>query len=403
MAFRSFNPTKLPLVLAWCSTSCRGNALLQRQVIGGREIDAWLRLDARDANTRICLYEDEMGGMQGAVVLGRQYAGSHEVQVGWVVAADVTRTTLRRMMFEGLDLAFAESDVQRVTWDLMEDGCLQAEPYRKFGFSIEGKFRESFHDGDVRRDVVRLALLRSAWLAAREGLKSRLVHAGLQMGDDVRHVIQVLTDAGSWISPYVDELAQAWELAGHTVRIAHRVEQALPADFCFCLSFSRIVSAEVRKQYRHTLVVHESDLPDGRGWAPMTWQILEGKSRIPVTLIEAVDAVDAGHIYLQEWITLDGTELNPEWRALQARATQDLCVQWLQAYPAIVDRARPQMGAGSIYVRRLPADSRLDPSKTLAEQFNLLRVVDNQNYPAFFEMLGRLYQISIDPKDGTGK
>lgn len=403
MAFQFLNPTQSPIVLSWCSASCRGDALLHRQVIGGREIDAWLRLDTRDANARICVYEDEIGGVQGAVVLGRQYAGSHEVQVGWAAAEDVTRTTLRRMMFEGLDLAFSESDVERVTWDLVEDGYLQVDRYRKFGFSIEGKFRESFHDGDARRDVVRLGLLRRAWLSAREGLKSRLVHAGPQKGGGVGHVIQVLTDAGSWISPYVDELAQEWELAGHTVRIAHRVEQALPADFCFCLSFSRIVSAEVRKQYRHTLVVHESDLPDGRGWAPMTWQILEGKSRIPVTLIEAVDAVDAGPIYLQEWITLDGTELNPEWRLLQARATQDLCMQWLKAYPAIVDGARPQTGAGSIYARRRPADSRLDPSKTLAEQFNLLRVVDNQDYPAFFEMHGRLYRISIEPKDDPGK
>ncbi|MDT8993101.1 formyltransferase family protein [Curvibacter sp. APW13] len=395
MAFNPLNPTQIPLVLAWCSTSCRGGALLHRQVIGGREIDAWLQLDARDANTRIYLYEDEIGGVQGAIFLGRQHAGSHEVQVGWVVAGDVTRTTLRRMMFEGLDLAFSESDVQRVTWDLMEDGCLQVDPYRKFGFSIEGRFRQSFQDGDARRDVVRLGLLRSAWLAAREGLKSRLVHAGLQKSDGVRYVIQVLTDAGSWISPYVDELAEEWVLAGHTVRIAHRVEQALPADFCFCLSFSRIVSAEVRKQYRHTLVVHESELPDGRGWAPMTWQILEGKNRIPVTLIEAVDAVDAGPIYLQEWITLNGTELNPEWRLLQAQATLDLCMQWVKAYPAIVDRARPQTGAGSVYARRRPTDSRLDPSKTLAEQFNLLRVVDNDQYPAYFEMAGVRYKISI--------
>lgn len=398
MAFRSLNPTQLPLVLPGFSTWFRGDALLHRQIIGGREIDAWLRLEARDANTRICLYEDEMGRVQGAIVLGRQYVGSHEVQLGWA-AADVTRTTLRRMLFEGLDLAFSESDVHRVTWDLVEDGYLVIDPYRKFGFSIEGKFRESFHDGNARRDVLRLGLLRSVWLAVRDGFKSHFVRAGQKRGEGVRHVIQLLTDAGSWISPYVDELAQGWDLAGHKVRIAHWVEQALPADFCFCLSFSRIVPAEVRKQYRHTLVVHESDLPDGRGWAPMTWQILEGKSRIPVTLIEAVDAVDAGPIYLQEWITLDGTELNPEWRLLQARATQHLCMEWLDAYPAIVDRARQQKGAGRIYARRRPEDSRLDSSKTLAEQFNLLRIVENQDYPAFFEMHGRLYRISIDPKD----
>jgi methionyl-tRNA formyltransferase len=31
--------------------------------------------------------------------------------------------------------------------------------------------------------------------------------------------------------------------------------------------------------------VHESALPQGQGWSPMTWQILEGASPIPVTLI----------------------------------------------------------------------------------------------------------------------
>ncbi len=401
MAFHSLNPTQIPRVLSWCNTPWKGDALLPRQVIGGRKMDDWLRLELKQAkdvsNAPIRIYDDETGGVGGAVVLGRQYAESHEVQIGWVVPTEATRTTLRRILLAGLDLVFSESDVQRVTWDLVEDELLQVDLYRNFGFSIEGKFRESFNDGDARRDVVRLGVLRSAWLAAREGMNSRLVRAGLQKEDGVQHVIQVLTDAGSWISPYVDELAQVWQLAGHTVRIAHKVEQALPADFCFCLSFSRIVSAEVRMQYRNTLVVHESDLPKGRGWAPMSWQILEGKSRIPVTLIEAVDAVDAGPIYLQEWITLDGTELNPEWRLLQARATQNLCLQWLKDYPAILDKARPQRGTGSIYARRQPAESKLDPSMTLAEQFNLLRVVDNKSYPAFFDMNGRRYRISIEP------
>lgn len=129
----------------------------------------------------------------------------------------------------------------------------------------------------------------------------------------------------------------------------------------------------------------------------MTWQILEGKNRIPLTLIEAVDAVDSGPIYLQEWITLTGTELHPEWRALQAQVTQNLCRQWVQAYPSILQKVRQQEGEASVYARRLPADSRIDPKKTFEEQFNLLRVVDNEKYPAFFELNGRQYRFSIEP------
>ncbi len=201
----------------------------------------------------------------------------------------------------------------------------------------------------------------------------------------------------------VCDMQEEWEALGHSVEWGHDPLTIRPADFCFCLSLSRIVPAEVRKNFKHTLVVHESDLPKGRGWSPMTWQILEGENRIPVTLFEAVDAVDAGPIYLQEWITLDGTELSPQWRSHLALTTKRLCMQWVNDYPSVIKKARPQTGMGSFYPRRRPADSRLDPSKTLAEQFNLLRVVDNDNYPAFFKMHGKLYQISVERKDSFEK
>ena len=37
-----------------------------------------------------------------------------------------------------------------------------------------------------------------------------------------------------------------------------------------------------------------------------------------------------------------------------------------------------------------------DISKSLDDQFNLLRTVDNNEYPAFFEINGRRYVIKIE-------
>ena len=34
-------------------------------------------------------------------------------------------------------------------------------------------------------------------------------------------------------------------------------------------------------------VVHENALPQGQGWSPLTWRILKGASRLPITLLEA--------------------------------------------------------------------------------------------------------------------
>jgi methionyl-tRNA formyltransferase len=197
----------------------------------------------------------------------------------------------------------------------------------------------------------------------------------------------------------LDDLAEEWAAAGHDCQIAHDVSDVEPADFCFCLSFSKLLPALARTQFKNTLVVHESDLPKGRGWAPMTWQILEGSSRIQVTLIEAVDEVDAGPIYLQEWIKLDGTELNHEWRKMQAEATHRLCAEWVKSYPDVLVSAREQNGDPSFYSRRRPEDSRLDVSKPLVDQFDLLRIVDNEDYPAFFELDGKHFILEVNAKE----
>jgi methionyl-tRNA formyltransferase len=150
--------------------------------------------------------------------------------------------------------------------------------------------------------------------------------------------------------------------------------------------------------FKHNLVVHESDLPLGKGWSPLTWQILEGKNRIPVTMIEAEKKVDSGVIYAQEWMEFQSHELVEELRAAQAEATIRLCKKFVREYPGIVDSAREQKGEESFYSKRKPEDSRLDPDKSIREQFNLLRVVDNEKYPAFFDMHGQRYLLKIKKK-----
>ena len=187
----------------------------------------------------------------------------------------------------------------------------------------------------------------------------------------------------------------ALQQRGHALRWIHEPARLAPGDVCLLLSCGRLLSTKELARHCYNLVVHESDLPLGQGWSPLTWQILEGASCIPISLFEAVADLDAGPIHLQTSINLNGTELVAEWRQLQAEATINLCLQWVDRYRELIEASRPQTGEPSHYRRRRPADSRLDPERSLAEQFDLLRVVDNDRYPAFFEWGGRSYSIRI--------
>ena len=215
--------------------------------------------------------------------------------------------------------------------------------------------------------------------------------------------ISLLSDRDTWLNEDVAVLQDEWLLAGHAVRWSHDVNQLGEGDVCFLIGCSQWLSEDHRQRHSHNLVVHESALPEGRGWSPMTWQILEDRRRICVTLFEAVGAIDAGDIHLQTWLTLDGTELIDDWRGMQAEATKALCRRWVAEYPAVLSGKRAQQGQPTYYQRRRPADSRLDPARPLGEQFDLLRVVDNHRYPALFTWRGGTYQIHIAARpDGPG-
>jgi len=198
----------------------------------------------------------------------------------------------------------------------------------------------------------------------------------------------------SWYYPHAQALQKALIERGHEVALAHDIGEVREGDLAFFLSCEKIIKKEVRDRNKLCLVVHESDLPCGKGWSPLTWSILGGKSEVTITLFAAVDKVDAGKIYLQDTMRFVGHELLPELHAIQGTKTNELVLQFVEKYPTIT--GREQQGEESFYQRRTPADSALDPNQTIAEQFNLLRVVDNEKYPAFFHYRGKKYIVKIE-------
>ena len=197
------------------------------------------------------------------------------------------------------------------------------------------------------------------------------------------------------MNDYIPKLLLGWLVAGHQCAWVHSSNDLPGGDCCFYLSYGRIVDQLTRKKYRHNLVVHESELPKGKGWSPLTWQILEGHNRIPVMLIEAAEHVDSGVVYAQRWIEFEGYELVDEIRNAQAEATYELCRWFVGGYPQSAEQSQDQRGEESFYPRRSEVDSEFNPEKPLSEQFNLLRVVDNQRYPAFFKIAGNKYFVKV--------
>jgi methionyl-tRNA formyltransferase len=206
--------------------------------------------------------------------------------------------------------------------------------------------------------------------------------------------VAILTSAQSWFVPYAKKLAQVLKKRRILAKLFFH-HKDIPESFSvvFILSYFRLIEKAFLRKRQHNLVVHESALPKGSGWAPLFWQILEGKRKIPIVLFEAKEQADRGDIYLKDYLVFKGDELYDEIRQKQARKTIELCLGFIKNYARITPKK--QKGLPTHYRKRNPLDSRLSLDKTIGEQFNLLRIANNQDFPVFFCYQGNKYILKI--------
>ena len=204
--------------------------------------------------------------------------------------------------------------------------------------------------------------------------------------------ITILTDnPSSWIIPYVDQLKK--NLNAHKVSHIFNIKDIDRGDVMLILSCEKIIPEEYLNYHQSNVVIHPSKLPLGKGWSPLAWQVLENSHTIPVSLFEAVASVDSGDVYLVDYINLKGHELNDEIKHKQGLLTAKMAQNYIDNFETLIGIS--QEGQETFYPRRKKKDNEIDINEPLRDQFNLLRIVDNERYPAHFYKDGVEYIIKI--------
>lgn len=165
--------------------------------------------------------------------------------------------------------------------------------------------------------------------------------------------------------------------------------RGITGEYLFLISCLDVVKDDIRSNFKNCYVIHESNLPNGRGWSPLAYQVLEGKSEITISVIKCADPVDSGDIVKQGKLYLDGSELSDEINKKAFYVKAGLILKAIQE-----PENRKQVGEVSYYKRRTPDDSELDVNKSIKEQFNLLRICEPR-FPAYFNHLGKRYEVSL--------
>lgn len=182
----------------------------------------------------------------------------------------------------------------------------------------------------------------------------------------------------------------------HSILISRLERDLTGGDLLFLISCNEKVSEEVLSKFKYSMVLHASDLPLGRGWSPHVWEIIGGANQITLSLIDAADDIDCGDIYKKVLIEIPKSALWNEINVLLFTAEINLMKFAVENFNNLRKSSQNQDIQPTYYRKRTPADSKIDVSKSISEQFDLIRVCDPNRYPAFFNLNGETYKLTLE-------
>ncbi len=165
-------------------------------------------------------------------------------------------------------------------------------------------------------------------------------------------------------------------------------------------SYYKIIPKKYLSLSKFNLLVHESDLPKGRGFSPLYWQILNGSQNITTTILEANENVDEGNYYIKKKFNYPKEIFFDE---IKQRQFQNAIYLVKKVLKKITLKKKiknfKQLGKPTYFRRRSKKDSELSVKSSLKKQINLLRIIDSNIYPAFFYYKGKKIYLNIKSKN----
>ena len=192
---------------------------------------------------------------------------------------------------------------------------------------------------------------------------------------------------------YIDKWAE--KNKSHQISIKHSKKELISGDILFLISCSEIISKLERDQFKRTLIVHASDLPNGKGWSPHVWEIINGANHVTLSLFEAEDEIDSGDIWKKIRVLIPKTALFDEINKLIFDSELRLMDFAIENFNNVESKKQSNINS-TFWSKRSPKDSEIDINQTISEQFDLLRTCDPNRFPAFFYKDGIRFNITIE-------
>jgi methionyl-tRNA formyltransferase len=196
----------------------------------------------------------------------------------------------------------------------------------------------------------------------------------------------VIVSNKSWHSGLANRLQKQ---IGHQFRMIFdkselslaQLEKIQP-DYIFFPHWSYLIPEEIYTKYE-CIIFHMTALPYGRGGSPLQNLIVRGHQETKLSAIKCVNKLDAGPIYLQEKLSLNGSAEEIFLRA--AKQIESMIIKIISEQPKPVE----QKGEVTKFKRRTLEQGDWSDAKSLDEVFDRIRMLDADSYPSAYIHIGQ--------------
>ena len=142
------------------------------------------------------------------------------------------------------------------------------------------------------------------------------------------------------------------------------------------------------------VLFHSSDLPAGKGWAPIYHALAEQYRNFTISGLLAAPEVDSGNLIVKARFPILPGYTATDLRKFDAEISMMLLARILDRFNGRAITGTPQSGTSTYLKRRHPEDNRIDINRPLKELIPHLRACEPA-HPAFFDWEATRYRIEV--------
>jgi methionyl-tRNA formyltransferase len=167
-------------------------------------------------------------------------------------------------------------------------------------------------------------------------------------------------------------------------------------DLVILWSYKKIIPNLSGK--KNIILFHSTDLPKGKGWAPIYYTIIQKNEYFTITGILADEKVDAGNVIVKARFKIKDNYTAEHLRGWDKEISIMLIKEILARFEGKKLEGIRQTGKDSFYKKRSPEDNEISPDVKVADIIDHLRACE-RSHSAYFIYNDIKYFIYIEPAE----